>query len=265
MESSDKQDFGDSGDLKSMSGVKWIKIVVDIFDDEKVKLIEELPNGDAVIVIWFKLLCLAGRCNRGGMLMLTDIIPYTDEMLAVIFRKKASEVRQALQVFEEFGMIEIVNDAITIPKWGEYQSEDKLAEKRAQNAERQRIYREKLLEQHDAPEGKAERQNKYQWLIDAWNNTMPSNIPRLRSIDSNRKKKTDSRIEAYGRDTILEAISIAEKSDFLMGRKEKFMRSFSFDWFIGPENFKKVLEGNYNNRDYRPAIGTQIQGASIWQ
>lgn len=252
-----------------MSGVKWIKIVVDIFDDEKVKLIEELPNGDAVIVIWFKLLCLAGRCNRGGMLMLTDIIPYTDEMLAVIFRKKASEVRQALKVFEEFGMIEIVNDAITIPKWGEYQSEDKLAEKRAKNAERQRRFREKLIEQKELVEETSvshhEKGQKYQWLIDAWNNTMPSNIPRLRSIDSNRKKKVDARLEAYGQDTILEAISIAEKSDFLMGRKEKYMRSFSFDWFIGPENFKKVLEGNYNNRDYRPVIGTQSQGASIWQ
>lgn len=248
-----------------MSGVKWIKIVVDVFDDEKMKLIEEMPNGDTIIVIWFKILCLAGRCNRGGILMLTDIIYYTDEMLAVIFRKKPSEVRHALKTFEELGMIEIVNDAITIPKWGEYQSEDKLAEKRARDAERQRRYRERQLEQHNALEDKSgEQHSKYDWLIDAWNNAMPSNIPRLRSVDSNRKRKVDARLETYGQDTILEAISIAEKSDFLMGRKEKYMKSFSFDWFIGPENFKKVLEGNYNNRGYAPTA-QRTQGNSIWE
>lgn len=44
-----------------MAEVKWIKIATDIFDDEKILLIEGLPDAYAIITVWFKLLCLAGR------------------------------------------------------------------------------------------------------------------------------------------------------------------------------------------------------------
>ncbi|NQN39323.1 hypothetical protein HPA20_10690, partial [Streptococcus suis] len=33
------------------SEIKWIKIVTDIFDDEKILLIESLPEADTIIVI----------------------------------------------------------------------------------------------------------------------------------------------------------------------------------------------------------------------
>ena len=49
-----------------MADVKWIKITTDIFDDEKILLIESLPDAYAIITCWFKLLCLAG----GAILLL---------------------------------------------------------------------------------------------------------------------------------------------------------------------------------------------------
>ena len=49
-----------------MADVKWIKITTDIFDDEKILLIEGLPSSDEIIVIWFKLLILAGKQNNNG-------------------------------------------------------------------------------------------------------------------------------------------------------------------------------------------------------
>ena len=42
-----------------MSDVKWIKIVTNIFDNRKIKQIEIMPDGDTILVIWFKLICLA--------------------------------------------------------------------------------------------------------------------------------------------------------------------------------------------------------------
>ena len=44
-----------------MADVKWIKITTDIFDDEKILLIESLPDAYSIITVWFKLLCLAGK------------------------------------------------------------------------------------------------------------------------------------------------------------------------------------------------------------
>lgn len=116
-----------------MAEVKWIKIVTDIFDDEKILLIEGLPEADAIIVIWFKLLCLAGKQNNGGVLVMNNRMPYTEEMLSVIFRRKPAVISLAIQTFEAFGMIEIIDKAITIPNWGKHQNESKLAEIREYN------------------------------------------------------------------------------------------------------------------------------------
>lgn len=104
--------------------LKWIKLCTNIFDDEKIALIESMPDADSIIVIWFKILCLAGKQNNCGVLMLSDRIPYTEEMLATIFRRPISTVRLALTTFESFGMIEVVNGTITIPNWDKHQSLD---------------------------------------------------------------------------------------------------------------------------------------------
>lgn len=108
-----------------MADVKWIKIVTDVFDDEKILMIESLPECDSIIVIWFKLLCLAGKQNNCGVFQMGRM-PYTDEMFATIFRRPLNTVRLALEAFERYGMIEIINDTVTIPNWGKHQSIDRI-------------------------------------------------------------------------------------------------------------------------------------------
>lgn len=115
--------------------VKWIKIVTDVFDDEKILMIETMPECDTIIVIWFKLLCLAGKQNNGGVFQMGQI-PYTDEMFAAIFRRPINTVRLALNTFERFGMIEIISDTVTIPNWGKHQSLDAYEKKKARDRER---------------------------------------------------------------------------------------------------------------------------------
>ena len=129
-----------------MADVKWIKIVTDIFDDEKVLLIESLPGADSIIVIWFKLLCLAGKNNNSGVFLLNDKIPYTDEMLATIFRREVNTVRLALTTFEQYGMIEIVDNVITIPNWSKHQTLDQIEERKDYMKEYMRNRRAKQKE-----------------------------------------------------------------------------------------------------------------------
>ncbi|MDY7603041.1 phage replisome organizer N-terminal domain-containing protein [Streptococcus suis] len=125
------------------SEIKWIKIVTDIFDDEKILLIESLPEADTIIVVWFKLLTLAGKQNYGGVLMMNDRVHYTDEMLSTLFRRPLNTVRAALQTFEQFGMIEIINNAITIPNWEKHQSVESMERVREQARKRVAKHREK--------------------------------------------------------------------------------------------------------------------------
>lgn len=126
-----------------MSEVKWIKIATTIFDDEKILLIESMPDADALIVIWLKMLILAGKCNKDGILMMSDTIPYTDEMLASIFRRPLNTVRLAITTFEKFGMVEIINEVITIPNWEKHQNLDGLDKIREQTRKRVARHRER--------------------------------------------------------------------------------------------------------------------------
>ena len=119
-----------------MADVKWIKITTDIFDDEKILMIESMPSADSIIVIWFKLLTFAGKQNNDGVFLMSNRIAYTDEMLASIFRRDVNTIRLALKAFEQFGMIEIVDNVITIPNWGKHQSLDAYEKKKARDRER---------------------------------------------------------------------------------------------------------------------------------
>ena len=123
-----------------MADVKWIKIVTDIFDDEKILLIEAMPEADSIITIWFKLLCLAGKQNNSGVFMLNDRIPFTEEMFSTIFRRKLSTVRLALTTFENLGMVEIVDGVVTIPNWGKHQSLEQIEARKEYRKQYQHDY-----------------------------------------------------------------------------------------------------------------------------
>ena len=133
-----------------MSDVKWIKVAADIFDNEKILMIETMPSADSIITIWFKLLTFAGKQNNEGVFLMSNRIAYTDEMLAAIFRREINVVRLALDVFKQFGMIEIIENVITIPNWNKHQSLDayeKKKERDRQYSAERRAAQKALIEQ----------------------------------------------------------------------------------------------------------------------
>src|SRR5690625_921923 len=126
-----------------MSGVKWIKLSVTMFDDEKIRLIEQMPDADTILVIWVKLLAQAGKTNASGYIFLNENIPYTDEMLSTIFNRSLSTIRLALKTFEDLGMIGIDdNSFISVSNWEKHQNIEGLDKIREQNRLRQAKYRE---------------------------------------------------------------------------------------------------------------------------
>lgn len=126
-----------------MSDIKWIKITTDMFEDEKIDFISSLPDADSIIVIWIRILALAGKCNAGGYILLTEKIPYTDEMLAHKFKKPLNTVKMALETFQRLDMICKDGQALFLPKWEKHQNVDGMEKIRKQTNERVRKHREK--------------------------------------------------------------------------------------------------------------------------
>ena len=126
-----------------MPDVKWIKLSTNMFEDEKIRLIETMPDADTILVIWVKLLAQAGKTNASGYIYLSENIPYTEEMLATIFNRPISTLRLALNTFKQFGMIEINEDNfISISNWEKHQNLAGLEKIRQQTRDRVAKHRE---------------------------------------------------------------------------------------------------------------------------
>ena len=255
------------------SDVKWIKITTDIFDDEKILLIESMPSHDTIIVIWFKLLALAGKQNNDGVFMMSNRIAYTDEMLAAIFRRDVSILRLALNTFVQLGMIEIIDNVYTIPNWNKHQSLDSYEKKK----ERDRLYqserrakqraligessdkssdiavseedKEKELEKDiDIKREKTDLQS----VVDLYHEICKS-YPSVRSLSEARKKAIRARLKTYSMDDFRAVFENAEASSFLKGKNDRNW-SANFDWMIADKNMAKILEGNYADKGRKEVV-----------
>ncbi|QKJ41740.1 phage replisome organizer N-terminal domain-containing protein [Bacillus altitudinis] len=127
-----------------MAEIKFIKLSTQMFDDEKIKLIEQLPESDTLLIIWIKLLAQAGKTNASGFIFLSENVPYTEEMLAAIFNRPIGLVRMALDTFRKFGMVEInEQNYISICNWEKHQNVDAMDKIREDTRRRVARHREK--------------------------------------------------------------------------------------------------------------------------
>lgn len=263
-----------------MAEISWIKLSVNIFDDEKIKLIKSMPEGDAIILIWIQLLCLAGKTNDNGAVYIGQYMNYTDEMISTICNQPLNTVRLALQTFEQFEMINLGEDGlISISNWEKHQNIEGMDRVREQTRKRVAKFRAKQKELEssnvnvtlrNAPDKNRIDKNKNRLDIDkntnnshvddediktqilsVWN-SLDKNIPRIQILNANtqRYNMLKARINEHGLDTVIKAIKSIDQSKFLKGYVSDFR--ITIDWFIKPNNFIKVLEGNYNDKKQSP-------------
>ena len=234
-----------------MGDVKWIKIVTDIFDDEKILLIESLPEADSLIVIWFKLLCLAGKQNNGGVFMINDRIHYTDEMFATIFRRNLNTVRLALDTFEKFGMIERFEGTVTIPNWGKHQCIEQMEARREYQRKYHAEYRkkQKLLasgEMMEQGEQDDDGQDLRKRLRDDLRTQNVNGLDKEEDKDKNKKKNKEKEI-------------YKEKESLLRGKRAPFT----------PPTLDEVqqyaMEKGYSQGEFDPESFVAFYGSKNWK
>lgn len=126
-----------------MAEIRWVKLTTDMFDNRKIKHLRRLPEGNNIVLIWVMLLTMAGRCNSGGMIFLTENIPYTPKMLADELDFEENTVQLALNALEQLNMIVANGNYFTIAGWDEYQNIEGMEKIREQNRIRQKKWYDK--------------------------------------------------------------------------------------------------------------------------
>ena len=154
-----------------------------MFDNRKIKQIRHLPEGNNIVLIWVMLLTIAGRCNAGGMIFLTENIPYTIESLAIELDFDPTVVQLALDVLRKFGMIVCDENEFSICGWEEHQNIEGMDRLREQN---------RLRKQN-------ERAKKKQLLLENAEMSQDASrdvtLPSQRSHAADKEKERDKEIE----------------------------------------------------------------------
>lgn len=245
----------------------WLKLDRGFFKRHDITVIEDMPNGKDYVLFYLKL--MLESVDHEGALRFSDTIPYSESMLASVTRTNVDIVRSALNLFIDLGMVEVFDDKTLFMK-----EVAKLLDSETYSAKRKRENRqnvtiaenfpqlspncpqEKEIEKEldteiekdisTEPVGSVCRTKDVRRITEAWNSLGLQQLTKMTS-DSKRGGMLRARVNEYGVDKVLEAIEKVRNSDFLKGQnKSGFI--ITFEWFVRPNNFPKVLEGNYDNR-----------------
>ena len=132
-----------------MADVKWIKMMVGMFDGMSFKKIKRAKIAgesfrDKLTAVWFELMDLAGRCNHDGAFVSSTGIPFTNmEDIATQIDRDEEELKLCMSFYVREGMVTIENDVYSLSNWGEYQNIEGMEKIREQTRQRVAKCREK--------------------------------------------------------------------------------------------------------------------------
>lgn len=173
------------------------------------------------------------------------------------------QVRTALEHLVSTG--EITNKSqskyriITVKNWGKYQVDPKQNPKQIPDRSQTNPNRYKKIR---SKEGK----NIYFVAVQEKWNTLPQPISKVKRIAEGtvRHERLQDLVDIHGEDTVLEAIENIKRSGFLQGKGENGW-VISFDWFVDPEHFQKVLEGNYTDKSEQETEPEEDSWDRMWR
>lgn len=249
----------------------YLKLKENFFDSDSMVLLESMQDGVLYSNILMKMYLKSLKNN--GKLLLNDTIPYNTQMIATITRHQVGTVEKAIEVFNQLGLIDILDGGMIYMSDIELFVGQSSTEGDRKRAERLRLKQSDNLqigqmsdihppETEKEIEIEIDKENRdrvnYQQIADMYNATCVS-FPRLTVLSEKRKKAIKARLRKYSVDDIQRAFELAEESDFLKGTNGRNW-SATFDWIMCDANMAKILDGNYANKDNHRTEGRNDTG-----
>ena len=252
----------------------WLKLDRGFFKRHDITVIENMENGKDYVLFYLKL--MLESVDHEGALRFSDTIPYSETMLASVTHTDIDIVRAAMTELTALGMIEIWDDkTLFMHQVAELLDSETYAAKRKREQRTddkkgdivphlspvcpQEKEIEKEIELESEIEQETEKDNgtlsdesvcrpeDVRQVFEAWQTLGIQKLRKVPSAKTETGKMLRARIKDYGIGSVLEAVEIVRASDFLMGRATDFQ--ITFDWFVKPNNFLKIVNGNYDNRE----------------
>lgn len=260
----------------------WLKLKDDFFSSKRIKKLRRLAGGDTYVIIYLKMQLIAMK--RDGIIQYTGLEKTFAEELALDIDEDVDNVQVTLSYLVNTGLAEtsdninfffpyavenVGSETAAAQRMREARNKASLppAAKNANNSEQcsnnvQKCYTEKEIEKESEldkeqePEKETDetlsdesvcRPEDVRQVFAAWQSLGIQKLRQVPSASTKTGQMLRARIKDYGIGSVLEAVEIVRGSDFLMGKATDFQ--ITFDWFVRPNNFLKIVNGNYDNRE----------------
>ena len=254
----------------------WLKLYDDFFSSLRIKKLRKLAGGDTYLAIYLKMQLLAMK--SGGILKWSGLEDdFTSELaleldeepenikvtLAYLLSCGLAETDDSINYFFPFAVSNVGSESTVAQRVRDYRKKAKEealnetennavtpllhcnTEKEIEKDTRGKRQEEDIEADVTAPNGAVCRTGDVRRVVEAWNSLGINPIMKITG-SSTRGGMLRARISEYGVDAVVNAIAQINDSSFLKGQNKSGW-TVSFDWFVRPNNFLKVMEGRYSD------------------
>ena len=254
----------------------WLKLYDDFFSSLRIKKLRKLAGGDTYLAIYLKMQLLAMKSD--GILKWSGLEDdFTSELaleldeepenikvtLAYLLSCGLAETDDSINYFFPFAVSNVGSESTVAQRVRDYRKKAKEealnetennavtpllhcnTEKEIEKDTRGKRQEEDIEADVTAPNGAVCRTGDVRRVVEAWNSLGINPIMKITG-SSTRGGMLRARISEYGVDAVVNAIAQINDSSFLKGQNKSGW-TVSFDWFVRPNNFLKVMEGRYSD------------------
>ena len=259
----------------------WLKLRETFFNETYIKAMRTFKNGDSLVLTYLEMALYSLKYN--GVIERGELTPSLADEISIAINEPVPRVKKTIEMLTKARVAELDGDRLYLTEMmklmgSESTSAERMRKLRSKKSDETgvtpasqcdsavtslvtksvttEIELEKELEtDSDATSPPVGETRGCDEVVSQFNSICVS-LNKVSGMTELRRKAVQSALQAVGQEKITELFRKAEASDFLTKRNSTGWKP-GFDWLMKPENYTKVLEGNYDNRNSAQAVPAQ--------
>lgn len=262
----------------------WLKLRETFFNETYIKAMRTFKNGDSLVLTYLEMALYSLKSN--GVIERGELTQSLADEISIAINEPVPRVKKTIEMLTKARVAELDGDRLYLTEMmklmgSESTSAERMRKLRSRKSDElppsqcdsavtspvtKSVTTEIELEKEsetdsDAPSPPVGETRGCDEVVSQFNSICVS-LNKVSGMTEPRRKAVQSALQAVGQEKITELFRKAEASDFLTKRNSTGWKA-GFDWLMKPENYTKVLEGNYDNRNSAQTVQTDYTNGGL--
>lgn len=269
----------------------WLKLRESFFNETYIKAMRTFKNGDSLVLTYLEMALYSLKSN--GVIERGELTPSLADEISIAINEPVPRVKKTIEMLTKARVAELDGDRLYLTEMMKLMGTESTSAERMRRLRSKKsdetgvipasqcdsavtspvtksvtteIESEKEIEKEpeidsDAPLPPAGVTRGCDEVVSQFNSICVS-LNKVSGMTEPRRKAVQSALNAVGQEKLAELFRKAEASDFLTKRNSTGWKA-GFDWLMKPENYTKVLVGNYDNRNSTQAVQTDYTNGGL--